>query len=139
METRARLTVLFEDPFWVGVYERETENGYQVCKITFGAEPKDYEVWDYLLKNWSRLPFSRPTVCGLAEERRLAPKRVQREIKRSLQSARGIGTKAQQALAAEREQGKLERRTVSRGQREAEQKRRFAQKQKKRKEKHRGH
>ena len=138
MEARAKLTVLFEDPFWVGVYERETENGYQVCKITFGAEPKDYEVWDYLLKSWSRLPFSRPTVCSLAEERQLSPKRVQREIKRSLQSAQGIGTKAQQALAAEREQGKLERRTVSREQREAEQKRRFAQKQKKRKEKHRG-
>ena len=139
MEAKAKLTVLFEDPFWVGVYERETDGRYQVCKITFGAEPRDYEVWDYLLKNWGRLPFSRPSAAKAEAERRTNPKRVQREIKRSLQSMRGVGTKAQQALAAEREQGKLERKTVSRVQRETEQAHRFAQKQKKRKEKRRGH
>lgn len=139
MKAKAKLTVFFEDPFWVGVYEREAEGRYQVCKITFGAEPKDYEVWDYLLKNWSRLPFSRPSAAKAEAERRANPKHVQREIKRSLQRVHGVGTKAQQALAAEREQGKLERKTVSRAQREAEQALHFAKKQEKRKEKRRGH
>lgn len=46
---RSTLTVFFENPFWVGVYERVDGDRYEVCKITFGAEPKDYEVWDYLL------------------------------------------------------------------------------------------
>ena len=55
---KAVLTVLFEDPFWVGIYERSAGGRYEVCKITFGAEPKDYEVYDYLLKNWSKLRFS---------------------------------------------------------------------------------
>ena len=41
METGyAVLTVLFEDPFWAGIYERREGRTYQVCKITFGAEPK---------------------------------------------------------------------------------------------------
>ena len=34
------LTVFFEDPFWVGVYERTDGGRYEACKITFGAEPK---------------------------------------------------------------------------------------------------
>lgn len=139
MEAKAKLTVFFEESFWVGVYEREVEGSYQACKITFGAEPKDHEVWEYLLKNWSRLPFSRPVSAKAEAERRANPKRVQRELRRTLNELNGCGTKAQQALAAEREAKKLEKKTVSRTEREAEQERRFAQKQKKRKEKRRGH
>ena len=44
---KASLTVFFEDPFWVGVFERIEDGKLSVCKVTFGAEPKDYEVWDY--------------------------------------------------------------------------------------------
>ena len=36
-----RLTVFFEAPFWVGVFERFEGGTLSVCKITFGAEPKD--------------------------------------------------------------------------------------------------
>ena len=35
---------LFEAPFWIGLYERTDNGRYEVCKITFGSEPKDYEV-----------------------------------------------------------------------------------------------
>ena len=31
------LTISFEAPFWVGLYEREEEGLYQVCKIPFGC------------------------------------------------------------------------------------------------------
>ena len=48
---RSTLTVLFENPFWVGVYERIDGDRYEVCKIIFGEEPKAYEVWDFLVKN----------------------------------------------------------------------------------------
>ena len=40
----ARLTVYFDDPFWVGVFERIEDGKLSVCKVTFGGEPKDYEV-----------------------------------------------------------------------------------------------
>ena len=39
-----KLTVFFEDPFWVGVFERIEDGRLSVSKVTFGAEPKDYEV-----------------------------------------------------------------------------------------------
>ena len=50
--TKTSLTVTFEAPFWIGLYERESDGAYEVCKITFGAEPKDYEVYEFLLRNW---------------------------------------------------------------------------------------
>ena len=57
-ENGAKLTVFFQEPFWVGLYERWTEGLLQVCKITFGAEPKDYQVYEILLNHWDGLWFS---------------------------------------------------------------------------------
>ena len=139
METGyAVLTVLFEDPFWAGIYERREGRTYQVCKITFGAEPRDYEVYAFLLEHWRHLPFS-PSMEGAApEERRINPKRMQRQIRKSLQNT-GIGTKAQQALQLQREQGKEARKKASRAEREAEADRQFALRREKQREKHEGH
>lgn len=46
----SKLTVFFEEPFWIGVYERQFKGKLEVCKIIFGAEPKDYDVYEFLLK-----------------------------------------------------------------------------------------
>ena len=46
-KTSEKLTVYFEEPFWVGVFERVDNNKLSVCKVTFGAEPKDYEIWEF--------------------------------------------------------------------------------------------
>ena len=39
-----KLTVYFEETFWVGVFERIEDGKLSVTQVTFGAEPKDYEV-----------------------------------------------------------------------------------------------
>ena len=134
----SKLTVLFEDSFWIGLFERVEGGRYTVCKITFGAEPKDYEVYAFLLEHWRHLPFSPSMEAAAPEERRINPKRMQRQIQKSLQNT-GIGTKAQQALQLQREQGKEARKKVSRKEREAEADRQFALRQEKRREKHKGH
>ena len=124
------------EPFWGGVFER-TENGkLSVCKVTFGAEPKDYEVWDFILRNYYQLKFS-PSVDVVVKKEATNPKRVQREAKKQ-SSVAGIGTKSQQALQLQREKNKLVRKAFSREQRETEKQRWFELKQQKRKEKHRG-
>lgn len=134
----SKLTVLFEDPFWIGLYEREDSGKYEVSKITFGAEPKDYQVYDFLLKNWKTLRFSPSTEADVLIERRINPKRMQRLVKQQTEHS-GIGTKAQQALKLQQEQGKTARKVRSREQREAEKERQFTLRQEKHKEKHRGH
>ena len=65
------------------------------------------------------------------------PKRVQCEARKQVQNT-GIGTKSQQALKLRQEQLKIERKTMSREQREAEKQRQFELKQQKKKEKHMG-
>ena len=135
-EQSGKLTVFFEDPFWVGVFERISEGRLSVCKVTFGAEPKDYEIYAFVLQNHGRLKFS-PAVEAEAKKTSHNPKRIQREIQRQVQNT-GIGTKAQQALKLQQEQMKTERKTESRRRREEEKQLRFEQKQQKRKEKHRG-
>ena len=97
-----RLTVFFEAPFWVGIFERIEGNTLSVCKVTFGAEPKDYEVLAYVLKNHSRLRFS-PSVAAAIRPDAANPKRMQRQIRRASSDC-GVGTKAQQALQLQREE-----------------------------------
>ncbi len=130
------LTVFFEEPFWVGVFERISDNKLSACKVTFGAEPKDYEIYDFVLRNYYQLRFS-PAVATDVKETSRNPKRIQREVRKQVQNT-GIGTKSQQALKLQQEQLKTERKTVSREQRETEKQRQFELKQQKRKEKHRG-
>lgn len=131
-----RLTVFFEQPFWVGFFECISEGKLSVCKVTFGAEPKDYEVYDFVLKNYYQLKFS-PAVATDVKETGRNPKRIRREVRKQVQNT-GIGTKSQQVLKLQQEQSKTERKTMSREQRETEKQRQFELKQQKRKEKHRG-
>ncbi len=137
-KTTSKLTILFEEPFWIGVYERESCGEYEASKVVFGAEPKDSEVYSYFLKNVGKLEFSQSMETNGICERHVNPKRRQREVNAELQST-GIGTKAQQALKSQQQQRKLERRIYSREERDAKEEQKFAQKQQKRKEKHKGH
>jgi len=136
-ETLGILTVFFEEPFWVGVFERMEEGKLSVCKVTFGAEPKDYEVWEFILRHYQDLQFSHAVKAELKQSAD-NPKRRQRSIKKQLQNV-GIGTKSQQALAAQREELKVERKNNSKEYRDTEKQRLYELKQQKRKEKHRGH
>ncbi len=132
------LTVFFEDPFWVGVYERVSDGKLEVCKITFGAEPKDYEVYHYLLAHWRELAFSPPVKAdGRPPAAPGNPKRMQRAIQKQVH-AQGVGTRSQQALQLQHEENKTARQRRSRAQKEADQARQFALRQQKKKDKHRG-
>ncbi len=131
------LTVFFEDPFWAGVFERIRDGKLSVCKVTFGAEPKDYEVWEFVLQHYYELVFS-PAVQTDSRQTADNPKRRARDVRKQTERS-GIGTKAQQALQLQYEQNKTERKEKSREERLAEEERLFLLKQQKRKEKLKGH
>ncbi len=135
-EGKGQFVVFFEDPFWVGVFEEIEDGNLSVCKVTFGKEPTEEELWEFVLKNYHKLRFS-PSVSVEVKQDAKNPKRRQREAKKQL-SAKGIGTKSQQALQLQREQNKLERNVISKEAKEAEKQRRYALKTQKRKDKHRG-
>ena len=132
-----KLTVFFEEPFWVGLFERIEGDTRRVSRVTFGTEPKDCEVLAYVLEHYHELTFS-PPVPNEIRERADNPKRRQRAAAKEMQKT-GVGTRSQQALQAQREMMKVARKIVSKEEREAEAQRRFELKQQKKKEKKRGH
>ena len=131
-----KLTVLFEDPFWIGVFEKTDGEKLSVAKVTFGAEPKDYDFYKGVLKHYYNLKFSK-SITAEVKEIKINPKRSLREAKKQVKVV-GIGTKSQQALKLQQEQNKLERKVKSREQKQAEIDRLFELKQQKKKEKHKG-
>ena len=136
--SKASLTVYFEPPFWVGLYQREDEDGCRVCKITFGREPRDQEVLAWLLRNHRRLQFSPPLTTAQKAGPIPNPKRLLREARKAVQPA-NTGTKAQMALQLQREQNKMQRKADSKERRKVEQERMLALRQEKRRQRHRGH
>lgn len=65
-----KLTVYFADPFWVGIAERIAGGHLSAAKITFGAEPKDYEIAGFVQRHFYELRFSQ----SVPTERREAKK-----------------------------------------------------------------
>ena len=85
MSAECSLTVYFEDPFWVGVFERVIDGNLSVSKMTFGAEPKDQDVWKFVLEHYYELMFS-PSVKTEVRQTADNPKRRQRNIKKQMDS-----------------------------------------------------
>ena len=131
------LTVLFDAPFWVGVFERIEDDKLTVAKVTFGAEPKDYEVYDFILKNFYRLKFS-PSMVIEINHTFENPKRRQRAARKQMQKT-GIGTKSQQALQLQLEARKIELKNLNKVQQAVLKQHQFELTKQKYKEKHRGH
>ena len=96
-----KLTIYFEDPFWVGVFERIENRKLSVAKVTFGVEPKDYDVLEFINRNYYHLQFS-PAVETVVKDTKKNPKRAQRDAKKQTLET-GIGTKSQQALKLQHE------------------------------------
>ena len=136
-KVNGKLTVFFEEPFWVGIFERIELGKLSATKVTFCAEPKDCEVQEYIQKWYFSLKFS-PVVETIVKDIKRNPKRMQREAKKQMLEI-GIGTKSQQALKLQQEQNKQERKEKSRKRKEAEEQRMFELKRRKKREKHKGH
>lgn len=133
---KVNIVIFFEEPFWVAVIERYEDSSLSVSRVVFGTEPKDYEVYNYLLKNYYKLKFS-PYVKAVTKEKSRNPKRVRREINRQINKI-GIGTKSQQALKLQQEKFKTKRKTEKSKKNEEKKQYCFELKQQKKKKKHKG-
>lgn len=131
------LTVYHDGQFWVGLAEHVEGGRYGVARIAFGAEPSNEEILQFVAGRWAKLSFfgGEPTEASKPAKN---PKRRAREAAKTLKQP-AMSTKAQQALAAQREALKQES-AHARSQRRAEEAdARYEQRKLKRKQKHRGH
>ena len=131
-----KLTVFFENPFWVGIFENFENDNLSVCKVTFGSEPKEYEIYDFILKKFYNLRFSNEMKSNFREKAK-NPKRRQREIKKELQSKKFL-KKSEEILKLQYEENKKERKVKTKQEKELEKQKKFLLKQEKKKKKHRG-
>ncbi len=139
IEVSVLFRLFFDDPYWVGLFERRIKHKVSYCRVVFGAEPSNPEVLDFIISRYHTLNYS-PAVDNGRPERpgRVNPKRRQRMIAKSLEQI-GHSTNSQKALQLQREESKLEKRKNLRQMSEEESKRKFELKQARKKEKKRGH
>lgn len=131
------LTVYHDGQFWVGLVEQVEGDQLSVARIVFGEEPPDQKILDLVSsRRWDELPLSASVEIERAEIAK-NPKRRQREAAKELKKPAG-STKAQAALAAQREEMKTEAASRRSQRRQEEKQARFEQRSEKRKQKKRG-
>ena len=85
------LTVSYEGPFWVGVFERVENGKLYVAKVVFGSE----KIFEFINDNYHKLQLSLEVDVQMKTDKN--PKRRLKEAKKEI-CHRGVGTKAQEAL-----------------------------------------
>ena len=108
-----------------------------LSSIVFGAEPSDGEIPQFVVGKWEKLAFFGDEPAEASKPAK-NPKRRAREAAKALKRP-AMSTKAQQALANQREAMKRESAQARSQRRTEEAKARFEQRTLKRKRKHRGH
>ena len=131
------LTVYHDGQFWVGLAEHVEDGRHSVARIVFGAEPSNEEILRFVVNKWAKLSFFGHDSAEASKPAK-NPKRRAREAAKDLRR-RAMSTKAQQALANQREAMKRESAHAKSQRRAEEEKARFEQRELKRKQKHRGH
>lgn len=134
-------TIFFDKRYWVGTFERTDKEGYAVARHIFGGEPTDPEVYEFVLTHYQELRFGEPKEITL-EIKRMNPKRVQREVRREMERMKETtkpSSFAQDYMREEIEKKKLHKKQQSNAEKQARKDEQFAIRQKKKKEKQRGH
>ena len=52
------LSVYYEEPFWVGVFERVEDGKLYFAKFVFRSEPSDKEIFKFIKDNYHKLQLS---------------------------------------------------------------------------------
>lgn len=137
-----KVTVLLENSFWVGIFERTDEKNYSVARNIFGKEPTDAALYAFISHHYHELKFTVPQDFTLVIKR-MNPKRMQREVRKEMEKAkkqeRPKESIAQETLRLELEKNKKIKKVQSKFAKETEEAKKFALNQAKRKQKHRGH
>ena len=131
------LTVYHDGQFWVGLAEHVEGGRYGAARIVFGAEPSNEEILRFVASKWAKLEFFGHDSTEASKPAK-SPKRRAREAAKALKRP-AMSTKAQQALANQRETMKRESAQARSQRRADEAEARFEQRKLKRKQKHRGH
>lgn len=139
------VTITFESPFWIALFEMNDEKGYSVAREVIGvSEPTGSDISLFFAHlDFDRLAYSSPTLCESHNNHRriISYKRMQKKIKREVERGefKYTFTKAQAELKKLHQEKKTQRKCITKKLNEEKKERKFQMQQQKRSEKHRGH
>lgn len=136
-----KLSVLFEDPFWIALLEDERDGLLYAVRHVFGSEPSSEELYEFIRSPQYGSLVERMTI-GLpvnqkSAGKRINPKRRQRQIKREKERV-GVSSQSHEVMRLQQEERKKERKTTSKAEKNAQRRYKRELAQQKRKAKHRG-
>lgn len=137
-EASVTLTIYFDSQFYVGLFERVESNKLCVCRYVFGAEPKDYDVYELIKSRYYELKFSPSVELEKKSIERKNPKVRQRKIKKSIVEFK-LGTKSQQAVQRQIEERNMDRKAKAKAYKMQNSDNKFLIRQEKKKQKRKGH
>ncbi|HEF5709323.1 TPA: YjdF family protein [Bacillus cereus] len=135
-----KLTIYFDGQFWIGIVEMFENNKLEVCKHTFGSEPKDSEILDFIFHDMVPLLNSTSGVKNSIDKRKnkiINPKRLIRLAAKEMKN-QGVSNKSYEVLRIELEQKKKMKQCITGQKKEELQEKKRQMKIQKRKAKHRG-
>ncbi|HEX7555131.1 MAG TPA: YjdF family protein [Leptolinea sp.] len=133
-----KLTVLFDPPYWVGIFEKIENDQIQAARFVFGAEPTEPQLLKFALKEYTSLQFSPPVPIGQVKYHPVNFKRKMREIRAQMET-QPRSTHAQEVLQQELENRAVIRKKNSKEDRIQLEDRKFKLRKDRKAEKHRGH
>lgn len=133
-----KLNIIFDGQFYISIFEKTDNDKLSVARHIFGLEPSDIEVFEYINHEFDTLVFSSPIDIDKKVKTNVNPKKMQRMVKKEMKST-DIGTKSQIALKKLQEEKKIEKKEITKEQKEIEKKLNYKLKQEKKLEKHKGH
>jgi hypothetical protein len=134
----SKMTVIFESPYWVGIFEKVEMGQYQAARYVFGAEPTEPQLLQFALNCYGTLQFSKPVPYNEKISRQVNYKRRMREIRAQMETPR-TSSRAQEALKQEMEARALEQKKESRSNYDQDVAQKFLLRKARKAEKHRGH
>lgn len=139
MQEETLFTVFFENPFWVGIFEKRDVNGYSAAKVVFGPEPADPEILAFIAQKYPRqINYSKANIDYRAVTHKVNPKRQQREASKLINQT-GISSKAKETLKLEYENNAQKRKKKHKEKKIAILEEKYEQKAEKKKQKKKGH
>lgn len=142
MYYKTEITVLFEEPFWVALIEKEINDQYSVaCAIIGTSEPSGATLVDFFDRlDCGNLRFSNAVRTDFNVKKEVSfKKQIHKNKEFQDNTSRHTYTKAHAMLKQQQSELKTERKKVSGQEKEEWLQRKFDLRQQKKKEKHRGH
>ncbi|MDF7638677.1 YjdF family protein [Lactobacillus sp. ESL0791] len=136
---QSSLTIVFDPPFYKAIFERHSDTNYEVGQVVLGtAQPKTTLIYALIINEWASIKFFKVKDDTDARPiKSINPKRRQRLACKAVKTA--TGTKAQLILKKEFVKEKAGRKKQQKIAKNKQQQERFACRQAKHLQKHKGH